>query len=136
MTRLGYQIPNFTYPGLGPAEIFRNDLVNKVRTFVSEVNRPYLRNLSFEARVGHLDEAQIAALTQPKADLASIAGRLNTKVYANVVPGDAFRQVAGRDKDRINAEPAPTKPGRWAADPSGSAPPRTNRRKVRSSQSR
>ena len=24
MTRLGYQIPNFTYPGLGPAEIFDN----------------------------------------------------------------------------------------------------------------
>jgi F420-dependent oxidoreductase-like protein len=24
MTRLGYQIPNFTYPGIGPAEIFEN----------------------------------------------------------------------------------------------------------------
>jgi hypothetical protein len=22
MTRLGYQIPNFTYPGVGPAELF------------------------------------------------------------------------------------------------------------------
>ena len=22
MTRLGYQIPNFTYPGIGPAELF------------------------------------------------------------------------------------------------------------------
>ena len=24
MTRLGYQIPNFTYPGVAPAEIFDN----------------------------------------------------------------------------------------------------------------
>ena len=22
MTRLGYQIPNFTYPGVGPADLF------------------------------------------------------------------------------------------------------------------
>ena len=31
MTRIGYQIPNFTYPGVAPEQIFDN-LVTQVKT--------------------------------------------------------------------------------------------------------
>ena len=88
MTRLGYQIPNFTYPGVAPADLF-----SKVRQQAVEADTS-----GFDTVLVMDHFYQLASMGQPSANmiecytlLSALAQHTSTARLSSLVTGNTYR---------------------------------------------
>ncbi len=88
MTRLGYQIPNFTYPGVGPDQIFDN-LVTQAKTAEeSGFDRIFLMDHFYQLPgIGDPDDYMLECYTT----LAALAQHTETVRLSSLVTGNTYR---------------------------------------------
>ncbi len=91
MTRLGYQIPNFTYPGVAPGEIFAN-LVEQVRTAeASGFDRVFLMDHFYQLPgLGNPDDYMLECYTT----LGALSQHTKTMRLSALVTGNTYRNPA------------------------------------------
>lgn len=91
MTRLGYQIPNFTYPGVGPDEVFDN-LVTQAKTAeASGFDRVLLMDHFYQLPgIGDPDDYMLECYTT----LAALAQHTDTVRLSSLVTGNTYRNPA------------------------------------------
>ncbi|HRE00444.1 MAG TPA: LLM class F420-dependent oxidoreductase, partial [Ilumatobacteraceae bacterium] len=91
MTRLGYQIPNFTYPGVAPDQIFPN-LVRQVQAAeASGFDRILLMDHFYQLPgLGDPDDYMLECYTT----LAALAQHTKTARLAALVTGNTYRNPA------------------------------------------
>jgi F420-dependent oxidoreductase-like protein len=91
MTRLGYQIPNFTYPGVGPEGIFDN-LVTQAKTAeASGFDRLFLMDHFYQLPgIGDPDDYMLECYTT----LGALAQHTKTVRLSSLVTGNTYRNPA------------------------------------------
>ncbi len=91
MTRMGYQIPNFTYPGVGPNEIFGN-LVKQVQAAeASGFDRVFLMDHFYQLPgIGDPDDYMLECYTT----LAALSQHTSTMRLSALVTGNTYRNPA------------------------------------------
>ena len=91
MTRLGYQIPNFTYPDVAPADIFAN-LVTQVKAAeASGFDRIFLMDHFYQLPgIGAPDDFMLECYTT----LGALAQHTSTVRLAALVTGNTYRNPA------------------------------------------
>jgi F420-dependent oxidoreductase-like protein len=91
MTRLGYQIPNFTYPGVPPEGIFAN-LVEQVKAAeASGFDRVLLMDHFYQLPgIGDPDDYMLECYTT----LAALAQHTNNVRLSSLVTGNTYRNPA------------------------------------------
>jgi F420-dependent oxidoreductase-like protein len=91
MTRLGYQIPNFTYPGVAPENIFAN-LVEQAKTAeAAGFDRLFLMDHFYQLPgIGDPDDYMLECYTT----LAALAQHTETIGLSSLVTGNTYRNPA------------------------------------------
>ncbi len=91
MTRLGYQIPNFTYPGVAAGDIFAN-LVQQVRTAeASGFDRVFLMDHFYQLPgLGDPDDYMLECYTT----LGALSQHTSTMRLSALVTGNTYRNPA------------------------------------------
>jgi F420-dependent oxidoreductase-like protein len=88
MTRLGYQIPNFTYPGVGPADLFESIAAQAAAADRSGFDTVLLMDHFYQLpHIGPPDNYMLECYTT----LGAIARETNTVRLAALVTGNTYR---------------------------------------------
>lgn len=91
MTRLGYQIPNFTYPGVAPADIFANLVTQVQAAEASGFDRIFLMDHFYQLPgIGSPDDYMLECYTT----LAALAQHTKTVRLSALVTGNTYRNPA------------------------------------------
>lgn len=91
MSRLGYQIPNFTYPGISPNKIF-DSVVQQAKTAeAAGFDRLFLMDHFYQLpTLGEPDEAMLECYTM----LGALAQHTKTMRLSSLVTGNTYRNPA------------------------------------------
>ena len=73
------------------------EVIAGARTLATELNDAHLTNVGLEFRIGVLDAQRTRAVSTGQADLAAVAGLLDTKAWVATLAGAGFRQFLGRE---------------------------------------
>lgn len=88
MTRLGYQIPNFTYPGVAPADIFDNVVAQAKAAEAAGFDRVLLMDHFYQLPgIGAPDEPMLECYTM----LAALAQHTEIVRLSALVTGNTYR---------------------------------------------
>ncbi len=91
MTRLGYQIPNFTYPDVAPADIFANLVAQVKAAEASGFDRIFLMDHFYQLPgIGAPDDYMLECYTT----LGALAQHTSTVRLAALVTGNTYRNPA------------------------------------------
>ena len=91
MTRLGYQIPNFTYPGIGGAEIFRNVVAQAKAAEDAGYDRVFVMDHFYQLPgIGAHDEPMFECYTM----LSALAQHTDQVRLSALVTGNTYRNPA------------------------------------------
>lgn len=91
MTRLGYQIPNFTYPGVAASDIFDNVVAQAKAAEASGFDRVLLMDHFYQLPgIGDPDDYMLECYTT----LAAIAQHTDTVRLSSLVTGNTYRNPA------------------------------------------
>src|SRR6476646_1301548 len=91
MTRLGYQIPNFTYPGVAPADIFANLVTQVQAAEASGFDRIFLMDHFYQLPgIGAPDDYMLECYTT----LGALAQHTSTVRLSSLVTGNTYRNPA------------------------------------------
>ena len=91
MTRLGYQIPNFTYPGVGPEGIFPKLIEQAKAAEASGFDRLLLMDHFYQLPgIGSPDDYMLECYTA----LAALAQHTTTMRLSSLVTGNTYRNPA------------------------------------------
>jgi F420-dependent oxidoreductase-like protein len=91
MTRLGYQIPNFTYPGLGPGEIFDNVVAQAKAAEAAGYDRVFVMDHFYQLPgIGAHDEPMFECY----AMLSALAQHTRSVRLSALVTGNSYRNPA------------------------------------------
>lgn len=91
MTRLGYQIPNFTYPGIDPTDIFGNVVEQVKAAEASGFDRILLMDHFYQLPgIGAPDDYMLECYTM----LAALAQHTSTVRLSSLVTGNTYRNPA------------------------------------------
>ena len=88
MTRLGYQIPNFTYPGIEGADIFRNVVAQAQAAEAAGFDRVFVMDHFYQLPgIGAPDEPMFECYTM----LSALAQHTETVRLSALVTGNTYR---------------------------------------------
>ncbi len=91
MTRLGYQIPNFTYPGVAPSEIFDNVVAQAKAAEAAGYDRVFVMDHFYQLPgIGAHDEPMFECY----AMLSALAQHTETVRLSALVTGNTYRNPA------------------------------------------
>ena len=91
MTRLGYQIPNFTYPGVSPDKIFENVITQAKTAEAAGFDRLFLMDHFYQLpTLGEPDEAMFECYTL----LGALAQHTKRMRLSSLVTGNTYRNPA------------------------------------------
>ena len=91
MTRLGYQIPNFTYPGIGPEGIFANVVEQAKAAEANGFDRILLMDHFYQLPgIGDPDDHMLECCTM----LGALAQHTDTVRLSSLVTGNTYRNPA------------------------------------------
>jgi len=91
MTRLGYQIPNFTYPDISGAEIFKNVVEQTQAAEVAGFDRVFVMDHFYQLPgIGAPDEPMFECYTM----LSALAQHTDTVRLSALVTGNTYRNPA------------------------------------------
>ena len=91
MTRLGYQIPNFTYPGVATADIFANVVAQARAAEAAGFDRLFVMDHFYQLpTLGEPDEAMMECYTL----LGALAQHTTKMRLASLVTGNTYRNPA------------------------------------------
>jgi len=91
MTRLGYQIPNFTYPGVAANEIFDNVVTQAKAAEASGFDRVFVMDHFYQLPgIGDPDDYMLECYTM----LAALAQHTDTVRLSALVTGNTYRNPA------------------------------------------
>ena len=77
------------------------DVISGTRRLATAISDAHLTNVGLEFRIGLLDAEQTGEVAAGKADLAAVAGLLETKAYVSCLAGDGFRHLLGREQSYL-----------------------------------
>ncbi|MDH3685992.1 MAG: LLM class F420-dependent oxidoreductase [Myxococcales bacterium] len=91
MTRLGYQIPNFTYPGVSPGEIFRNVVAQAKAAENAGYDRVFVMDHFYQLPgIGAYDEPMFECYSM----LSALAQHTESVRLSALVTGNTYRNPA------------------------------------------
>jgi F420-dependent oxidoreductase-like protein len=91
MTRLGYQIPNFTYPGVAPAEIFDNVVAQAMAAEASGYDRVFVMDHFYQLPgIGAPSEPMFECYSM----LSALAQHTDRVRLSALVTGNSYRNPA------------------------------------------
>ena len=91
MTRLGYQIPNFTYPGIAPERVYENVVQQAKAAEAAGFDRLFVMDHFYQLpTIGEPDEAMYECYTM----LAALAQHTSTMRLSSLVTGNTYRNPA------------------------------------------
>lgn len=73
------------------------EVIAGARALATALNDTHLTNVGLEFRIGVLDAERTRAVSTGQADLAAVAGLLDTKAWVATLAGAGFRQLLGRE---------------------------------------